>query len=201
MARKANPPVSPIGISVFLANNTSAPGKKKVSTNPEVDVDGELADRVYNSYQEMKDKEAAFQALEAQLLEKVAPEYEGAARGGSFSKTINVQGKFTPGVQISWKDQFKDLPLDSESMLRSVLGDRFTAYFEQVRKITLADTSDEAVQTILNKLGETLFKKYFSIDIRIGCKADMDRRRWELPEQIKNSLQQYKPSLKIRKED
>ena len=50
---------------------------------------------------------------------------------------------------------------------------------------------------VLKKLGPELFAQVFSIQIQIVAKADMDKRQWDLPEEVRPK--QAKASLKIQK--
>lgn len=160
-----------------------------------------LVDRVYEAYTRAIDAKASFDVLEAELLEQVYPEYEAGAKS-DFNKTYNLAGTNTPGVQVSYKDSFKEIPLEKESFLRERLGDKFNQYFEQVRKISLLDTSNDTISLLLEKLGEETFARIFKIEMSVGTRTDMDRRQFELPEDIrKNVCQQYKAALKIRKRE
>lgn len=188
-----------IDANSFLIGNvtTSKPGAKK-KDHPEVDSAKGLADATYHAYKAVKDAEAAFAACEGQLLEIVRPEYEGHAKAGNFAKTFNVAGDETPGVQVSYKDMFKKVPLERESELRERLGDKFDNFYYQKRDLSLKDTSDEVVTLLLQKLGEDTFRNIFKIEISIACKPDMDRKQWELAEDCRP--EQYKAALKIRTE-
>lgn len=159
-----------------------------------------LTDRVYAAYQNHKDAEAAFQSLEGQLLEQVRPEYEDGAKG-DFNKTYNLAGKETPGVQVSYKDSFKKIPLDKEPFLQSRMGEMYDGYFRQAREISLIDTSDDGIEALVEKLGPELFQKFFKVEMFIGTKPDMDRKQFQLPPDVREVVQQYKAALKIRKED
>jgi len=159
-----------------------------------------LTDRVYHAYQAVKDAEGAYASLEGQLLELVTPEYETHAKS-EFSKTFNVAGQETPGVQVSFKDAFCKIPLEQEAALQAIMGSRYEDFFFQKREISMVDTSDESIQALLADLGEEKFAKYFKIDLSVGTKQDMDRKQFQLPPEARLAIKQYKPALKIRKED
>ena len=217
-------------IAAFLAGNAAPKKKSSKKDNPELDFHSNdrvtcgdcgtvndptgggwnctncdkplsLTDRVYHAYQALQDAEANFNSLEAQLLEKVVPEYQEHATSGDFSKTFNVAGQETPGVQVSFKDAFKKIPLEKESALKAAMGDKYDTYFYQKREITVVDTSDAGVAILLAKLGPDDFRKFFKIEMSVGTKPDMDRKQFELPGAVRLAVQQYKPALKTRKED
>jgi hypothetical protein len=185
-------------VSDFLSGAATPKAKSgKKNGIPEIEGQGELADRAYNANKAMKDATATYKALEAQILDVTAEEYEARAGSGDFTKTLNVQGVATPGVQVSYKDAFSDIPIEEKEALVERLGDRFEQYFEEKRVLTLSDTSDATVKLLLDKLGEDTFRQIFEIKVSIATKADMDRRQFDLPEDVRPA--QYKASVKIRK--
>jgi len=196
MAKKASKNVG--NVSDFLAGNAgAAPKKGKKGAIPVVEGQEELADRAYKANTEMKDATASYKALEAQILDITAEEYEAMAQSGDFSKTFNVQGVATPGVQVSYKDAFSAIPIEEKDELQEKLGDRFDTYFEEKRDLSLVDTSDETIQLLLEKLGQDEFRRIFEIKVSIVAKADMDRKQFDLPDDVRPA--QYKASVKIRK--
>lgn len=194
---------STLDISSFLTNNAS-PKKSGKSTIPELTDVADLADKAHNAYREMKDAEAAFKLLEADVLKRTNSEYASHAKKGSFTKSFNLPGSDTPGVQISYSDKFSDLDKSQEEGLREQLGDRYDSFFEESRTLVLKDTAtdDETIQELIAKLGEDMFKRVFNITVKLSVKADMDRKQFELPEGLADlcGLKQNKPTLKIIKE-
>lgn len=160
-----------------------------------------LADRLYEAYRAKQDADARFQALEAELLKEMAEVYRDYAEQGEFSKTFNVSGDESPGMQVIFTDRFSDLPLEKENALQELLGEKYNKYFFQRRNISVADTSDETLKLILSKLGEENFKKFFKIEMSLGCQGDMDRGQWDLPPEVRLILRQYKASLRPRKSE
>jgi hypothetical protein len=189
-----------VDVSSFLqANATKTPTKSKKHAIPVVEGHGQLADKCREAYTTMKDAEATFKAIEEEVLTKVSPEYEACALRGEFTKTFNVEGTTTSGVQISWKDSFTAIKIEEKPTLQEELGDRFDTYFEEKREVSLADTSDAAIQSLIAKLGPDDFQKYFSVKLSLIAKADMDRKQFDLPTSVRNRVNQYKPALKIVK--
>lgn len=160
-----------------------------------------LVDRTYQAYCALQSAKATFEALEAQLLEQVRPEYREAAMEGDFSKTLNVAGQETSGVQFSFKDAFTTIPAEKEDVLREKVGEKYDNYFYQKRDISVADTSDEVVSLLLDKLGADDFTRLFKIQTSVGTKPDLDRKQFSLPQSAQLIIQQYKPSMKLRKDD
>ena len=189
-------------VASFLINNAGAAKPKSKSSIPELTDCGDLADRTHTAYLASKDAEAAFKALEGQVLELTAVAYEANARSGDFAKSLNLPGSKTPGVQVSYKDQFSALPIEQEAVLREQLGEKFDALFEQKRELSLVDTSDDTIKLLIKKLGEDEFRRIFAIKVTLATKPDMDRKQFDLPEGVAmlSGLKQYKPALKIIKD-
>lgn len=197
MANKTKKNGTVADVSAFLTGNANAATPKgKKNGIPEISGIEDLADRTFEANKAMKDAEATFRALEAQVLDTTSAEYVSRAKSGDFSKSYNIPGTVTPGVQVSYKDAFSDLPIESKAAIQEQLGDRFDTYFEEKRVLTLSDTSDGTIQLLLEKLGPETFKQIFAIKVALAAKPDMDRKQFDLPEDARPK--QYKPSLKIR---
>jgi hypothetical protein len=184
-------------LNELLMGAAEKPKSKKGSGTPELSGHGELADKAYEAYKAQKSAEAEFAALEGQLIEATQAVYEAGARQGGFEKTYNVVGLTTPGCQVVRQDKFKSQPITAAKGLKEQLGDKFDQYFEVKRELTVEDPSDATVQLLLAKLGEADFKRIFQIKLTVEAKDDMDRRQFELAEDVRPA--QYKPSVKIRK--
>lgn len=184
--------------ALLRSNNAKSSGKR--SSVPKVVGREALSDKVAVAYEAYRDAEAAFRAIEGTLLEVANGIYEGRAKEGQFSKSLNFNGAETAGVQVSYQDKFSDLPIEAEGELRRALGDRFNACFEQKRSISMKITDDETVRMLVEKLGQEVFSKIFEIKISLATKDDMDRRQFELPSAARSLMKQYKASVKLRKE-
>jgi hypothetical protein len=181
----------------LLMSAAEKPKAKKGSGTPELSGHGELADKAYEAYKAQKSAEAEFAALEGQLIEATQAVYEAGARQGGFEKTYNVVGLTTPGCQVVRQDKFREIPIDQLQVLKDGLGDKFSQYYEVDRRLTLSDTSNETIALLIEKLGEETFKRIFEIKLAVVTKQDLDRRQFEIPEDLRPT--QYKPSVKIRK--
>lgn len=184
-------------VSVFLADNASHK-KPKQKEYPELSFQQE-ADQVYRAKLTLEEAETNFRAAERRLLDLVRPEYENHAERGEFSKTFEVTGLDTPGVQVNYKDAFTSISFDKEELLKKKLGEQYEYFFFQKRIICLADTSDPTIRVLLAKLGEEDFKKFFKIEMCVATQQDMDRKQFELSAEVRLVVQQHKPSLKLRK--
>lgn len=165
----------------------------KASTN--------LADFIFLAYINAKDAKSQFDVLEKQLIDQVRISYQDFAEDGKFSKTFDVSGTDYPGVQLSFKDAWIEIPIEKEKGLKQKLGPEYDQYFEQKRELSLRDTSDKTIGYLMETLGEEKFYELFQIKVSIGCKPDMDRKQFKLPLEVQMALVQHKPALKPRKED
>jgi len=190
--------VPKVDVSDFLAASTGATKPSKKKAIPELDCPA-LADLTYAAYVASKDAEATFKALESQVVELTSAAYAQHAQSGEFTKSLNIPGTTSAGVQVSYKDQFSAIPIEQEPDLKEALGEKFDTYFEQKRDLSLVDTSDETIQLLIKKLGPDEFRRIFAIKITLTCKADMDRKQFELPVAATAIIKQYKPALKILK--
>lgn len=184
-------------VSNLLKANKSEAGKPGSSV-PVLKADA-LYDSMFTAYTHFKDAEASYRALEAELLQRTDEMYAENAQNGTFSKSFNLPGLQTPGVQVSYKDQFTAIPVENEENLKSLLGDKYSQYFDEKRELQLVDTSDDAINQLIAALGEDKFLKMFSIKLTISAKKDMDRRQFDMNTNARAFLKQYKASVKLGK--
>jgi hypothetical protein len=184
MARKTKktPNVDVNSLLTSLAKRDPKKGKK--GSVPELTSAAALADKAFSAYVEMKDATAAFKAVEGDVLALTDAEYEKRAKSGDFTKSFNLVGEDTEGVQVVYSDRFSELPIGAEEELRVHLGDNFNLYFEQKREITLNKTDDATVRLLIKKLGEDVVAELFDIKLSIAAKEGMDRNQFELPEGV-----------------
>lgn len=210
--------VAGIDVDAFLTQNLSPKKTSSSKPKPEVDIPVEsvcwnceqenapnavscsvckkplhIADRLIELYRAMNDASASYNALELRVIEVLKEEYEERAKG-DFTKTLNVPGRLTPGMQYSFKDAFKAIPPEKEEALRRILGAEFDKFFVQKRTIKMVDTSNEAIGLLLAALGPEKFKQIFSIQKSIETRPDMDRRQFLLPAEARLALEQHKPA-------
>lgn len=202
MAKKNNSAetIIPAGVAgtdlnAFLAGASAKKPAKGRRETPVLTGLGKLADAAHRAYKLFKDSEAGFRKAESALMELVAPKYEQGAKSGDFSKSYNVEGEETGGVQVKWQDRFKPRSFTDE-VLKEVLGDKVGQYYTTQRKLTAAEPTDQDIQDLIAALGPDRFKLLFKIEINYQAKPGMDLRQFELP--ILARPEQYKASLVIK---
>ncbi len=154
---------------------------------------------VVDNFLKLKDKIDKLQQeqeqLEAQLIQRARQEYENNARMQEFCKTYNVTGNKYKGLQITFSDKFKSLPLElQKTLIKS--NKQLAKYFDTKRDIKLSKTDPETVSELLNILGADKFNKYFTVKVYTVTKSGFDKVQFTLPDEIRNVVQQYKPSVK-----
>lgn len=160
---------------------------------------GPQADDLTKAYTNFKDSEAIFREKESKFLEIAGNEYEKNARNGEFSKSINFIGEETQGVQITWQDRFGDIPIEHEKQLKKAVGKKYDTFFEEKRQLELTQTDDKTVEFLMKKLGEEVFARLFSVKVSIVAKPDMDRKQFELSDEARALVKQFKAAVKLRK--
>lgn len=198
MAKK---PAANIDVDAILNVAATASAEAKTSKVPAVSGFEDLADEVSRLYTENEDAEAAFRKKEADLIAQINKRYEEFANRGTFSKSINVLGEKTAGVQVSYRDQFVDITADKEADLKNILTDKYDLFFKKNREISVKITDDDTVRLLITKLGKEDFIRIFDVKQKIATKPDMDRKQFTLPSDVKIMLRQYKPAVKLIKKD
>jgi hypothetical protein len=198
--------------------------KKSASDIPELRGQEAIADELHNAVVAQKDAEVERKDKEELLLPAVTEEYMRLACAGRFTKTINIAGKDTPGIQVSFQDRFSAIPIDAEEELRA-LDPKFDEHFEQVRSISmkqasfddlallmkklgkgiseifqvsLKDTSDKTIDTLVAKLGEQDFTRLFEVALSLKAKEHLDEKLHEVPKAAHGFIKQAKGSVKLR---
>lgn len=193
-----------INVADLLIGAATATGPAKgKSSVPEMTGHGALADKAAKAYKAMKDAEAEFRLVEGEVLEVTDAEYAKRSQAGDHTKSLNLKGETTSGVQLTYQDKFSALGIEQKPALMEQLGDNYGVYFEDSRKLTLKEecTDDATIKLLIEKLGVEEFKRIFDIKLAVVCKADMDRKQFDLPEGLATlcGLKQAKASLKIVK--
>jgi len=180
-------------LNSFLAGASSKKPAKGKRETPIVEGYEVLADKAHRAYKAFKDAEAAFRNAESALMEHIAPMYEQGARRGDFSKSFNVPGNKTGGVQFKWQDRFKPCSYEQGEQLQSILGDKLSIYYTVSRKLTANEPSDTDISDLITALGPDRFKAVFQIVMNYQAKPDMDRNQFQLPTEARP--EQYKASM------
>jgi hypothetical protein len=186
----------------FLVQNVTASGPKGKSAGvPEVTGHAKLADKVHRAYKEAKDAEAAFRLVEGELLEVTDAEYEKRSKAGDHTKSMNLPGTETGGVQVVYQDKFSALSIEQEPGLKDALGaDVYATMFEQARelKVKKKHTDAAGIKLLREKLGDELFLSIFEIKVTVVAKPDMDKKQFDIPEAVRTlcGLKQAKAGVK-----
>lgn len=183
-------------LGVAAASSAEAKSASKV---PHVSGYEDIADEIVKLYKQAEDAEAAFRKKEADLISQVNALYEKYASQGNFSKSFNIAGDDTPGVQVTYRDQFTSIPAEKEPELKSALGADYELFFKKSRDISVKVTDDDTVKLLISKLGKEDFLRIFDVKLNVLAKPDMDRKQFNLPAPVRECLRQYKPGVKIIK--
>ena len=102
-------------------------------------------------------------------------------------------------VLVTYKDAFLKISAEISQQLKSILGNKFENFFKEKRIIKLKETAtdDQTITLLLNKLGEEKFLEIFDIEIVTVTNEDMDRKQFQLPEDARNLINQFKASLRV----
>lgn len=189
----------------FLVGHATSTGPKgKKDGVPVLGGHEVLADKVAKAYREHKDAEAVYRKVEGELLKLTDAEYADRSKSGDHTKSLDLPGAETTGVQVTYQDKFSALDVSQEAGLKDALGASYGTFFEQSRVLTIKDefTDGASIKLLREKLGDELFLKMFHIKVTVVPKDDMDHKQFELPEGVAVlcGLKQAKASVKLRGE-
>lgn len=187
--------------SSFLKKVAVSESPKKGSSVPLVQVlTKKEADELVALKEQFNDVESRFRVAEAGALSRVREAYRDRALSGDFSKSINIEGEKTEGVQFTFQDRFGQIPADDVATLKVELGKDFDRHFEQKRVLTLKSTDDAVIEKLLAKLGEKAFTEIFEVQLPVVAKKGLDKDQFSFSEKAQAILEkiQFKASLKLR---
>jgi hypothetical protein len=154
----------------------------------------EKVDEVIELNSKLKDAESSYKLAESVVLARVRQEYD-TNKGANPSYKIQGTKK---AVLVSFKNQFKQIPLENKSVFQEVLKEDFSKFFTEVYELALKDTSVAKIQEIIDLVGAEKFKEVFEIKKSYIKAADnMNVLQFELPDEVKPMVEQYKGSVKI----
>lgn len=163
------------------------------------DAQAKAADQVNETKIAFQDAETAFKLASQNLIENfIQPEYAKRAVKGAFSKSFNVPGLNTSGVQVVYQDRFTPISRKSIEDFQSIeraIGDHIGCFEKQIQ-VKLRDPSPESFAKLAALLGERLHEM-FDITPSLAPIKGMDQRQWQLPDQVKSYLHQYSPSIRL----
>ena len=119
-----------VDVSSFLKLKHRPTGGSQI---PSLSDYGQEADRVVVAYKAFKSAEAGYRAVESELLSDVDSDYSKNGSNGHFSKSFNIQGDKTDGVQVTYQDRFSPIPIDNAVVLKEACGDSFSTLFIEKR--------------------------------------------------------------------
>ena len=188
-------PPEPDVSSLLAGMNAKTPGKKGKSKVPVVTGFEPLADEVAAKKQQFKQAETELAVAESQLLEHARAKYEQRAKAGDYSASLTFTGAKTPGVRVSFSDRFNKIPVESKERLVEAAGERYSQLFDESRVLTLRKTDDASILHLLKTLGQETFQEFFEVKLEIKPKSGFAQRQFELPDDVRGVVTQYKPSV------
>lgn len=118
-----------------------------------------IVDKVIDLKKQMDDLEAEYGLNSLQLVERARQDYE-TNRG--IVSSYNLAGS-KKNVLISFKNQFKKIPIESKGELAKIMGKDYPTFFNDVYEIELLDTSITKIQELIDIIGPAKFKAMFNI--------------------------------------
>ena len=96
---------------------------------------------------------------------------------------------------MKFSDRFTALP-SKETLLEGLGQERYGQLFTEERKLALKPerTDDASIRFLLERLGPT-FRDYFDVEIEVKPKSGFDQRQFELPDNLRQAVRQFKPSV------
>jgi hypothetical protein len=153
-----------------------------------------LVDKVIVLKKQLEDVKAEYGLNSLQLVERARQDYE-TNRG--IVSSYNLAGS-NKNVLISFKNQFKEIPMESKPELAKIMGKDYDKFFTDVYEIEMLDTSITRIQELIDTIGPAKFKAMFNIKKSYVKVSDMmNVKQFELPDAAKSYVDQYKGSVKV----
>ncbi|HBD95354.1 MAG TPA: hypothetical protein DC057_14395 [Spirochaetia bacterium] len=175
-------------------NSVSLPSKSKIPI-----IDNKIYYKDVDDYiaknKDFKNAKVAMEIAEEAITLKSKVWYadqKGERNSVKFMGTLGT-------VLVTYKDAFLKISAEISQQLKSILGNKFENFFKEKRIIKLKETAtdDQTITLLLNKLGEEKFLEIFDIEIVTVTNEDMDRKQFQLPEDARNLINQFKASLRV----
>lgn len=191
MAKAAKAPA--ISIEEQLkAMSSKTTSKAKSSVVPLEGYEKE-SDALNRLLKDAKDLETQAKAKKDEMLDKIEKIYIANAKSGNYAQTYQVLGEKTDGVNLTWKDQFSEIPSENEAELRA-LDPNFDDHFASNRKIILKKTDDATIKMLMEALGPQ-FAIIFEVKMSLVAKEGMDKRQHEVPTAARVFLKQTRSTM------
>jgi phage host-nuclease inhibitor protein Gam len=209
MAKKVTKIVSaPADPFAAIAKSAPVTATKK-ATKPTAEVSDEIKNSVdlfLDHKSEIKRLEAEMAQHETAIIEAVRPQQDDLARGGKFTKSMEVPGN-TGALTYVTSDRFSAVKdPDALEDLKKLLGViTFDDWFETKRTITLKKEAQED-QDFIKRLvkavadaGMNMGDAFDVVDVTVA-KADLDQKQYGLKKEdlevFRTLCRQNKPALK-----
>jgi hypothetical protein len=199
-------PTVPASSSDLINKAKAILGKKDSGTSPAKSKQPIINDpKLYNAVsktasliKDIKNLEADLEIQKETISGRVRKDYEdGKASQGSFKLTDKTGN---PVIMTTYKNAFTQIPIEQEDTIRDLMtaaGKNFDQYFTPSYEIKMKDTSINGVAKLIELLGEEKFEKYFEVSKQtIKVCDNMDSMQFDLPEEVKPFVKQYKASFK-----
>ena len=174
-------------------NSVSLPSKSKIPI-----IDNKIYYKDVDDYiaknKDFKNAKVAMEIAEEAITLKSKVWYADQKGERTSVKFMGTLGT----VLVTYKDAFLKISAEISQQLKSILGNKFENFFKEKRIIKLKETAtdDQTITLLLNKLGEEKFLEIFDIEIVTVTNEDMDRKQFQLPEDARNLINQFKASLR-----
>lgn len=183
-----------------------AAAKKEVKAKSKVPIyeaDGEtreIVDRLWEVKAKLDELNSMEAVLSNQLLTAIRPVRQGYFDRGELVTSLRAMGS-KGGLTVTWANRYTAADADSEEYLREIVGEDFDRFFREQREIKMKDTSEAAIDLLLEKLGVDVFVEMFEVRQTIKATAlwGSDVR---IPENVRGEVEslgirQAKPGIRL----
>lgn len=191
-----------LDINAFLAQANSANETRSKSKIPIIDDKNlyEAVDLYIKKNQALKNAKTELELSEQPLIAFGKSWYNNLKGTSNSVKYIGESGS----ILITFKDAFTKISKEVADQLKSILKNKFNNYFKEKRTIAIkaSITEDDKnyvkiIEFLLEKLGEEKFLEIFDVELVTVPIEDFDKKQFEVSEDVRNLVQQYKPALRI----
>ncbi len=153
-----------------------------------------IVEAVVKAKKVLDDAEAKFDIAKANMVNLVKPLYD---KNKGLKNSYKFLGGDGLNATVIWKDMFTKVDSENRDRIVAIVGDNFDNFFEDLRIITMTDTSDETITMLMKTLGDR-FSEIFEVKLAIGCQSGMITKQYDLPDEAKIYVNQYKPSVRCK---
>lgn len=178
----------------ILNQMTPSPAKSKSKVPVIVDkAFSAIVDKALALYRALKDAESNFDIVKQQVIERGKTEYD---QNKGLISSFKLQGT-KDTIMVSFKNQFKDIPMENRDALVNKLNGSYDKFFRDVFEIKIKDPSISKIQEIMNLVGKDKFMEIFELKKKvIKVSNNMNTMQYNLPEDVRPFVEQYQGSIK-----